>query len=94
MRDALPAEVLASGQRGLQSADLRQRLQAGRAEFLAEVERLCRHPTVRQWIDVERLSQTAQATVDPATVTSMNDPYWPQHLLRTLAAAEFVARHT
>lgn len=94
MRDALPAKVLASGQRGLQSADLRQRLQAGRAEFLAEVERLCRHPTVRQWIDVERLSQSAQATFDPAAVTAMSDPYWPQHLLRTLAAAEFVARHT
>ena len=94
LRNALPAVVLASARRGLQSADLRQRLSAARPEFLAEVERVCRHPVVRQWIDVERLSRSAQLIVDPTAVTSANDSYWPQHVLRTLAAAEFVARHT
>lgn len=93
MRDLLPAQVLDSNQRGQQAADLRQRLQACRPEMLSEVERLALHPVVREWIDTERFRECAKQVVAPNSGEPSDALHWPQHFMRTFAAAEFVSRH-
>lgn len=95
MHDLLPEEVLAATRRGQQSADLRLRLKACAADFLAEVGQVRAHPTVRAWVDVERLWRFANdLTAEGHTGESATDSYLSQHMLRTLAVARFVARHS
>ena len=94
MRELLPAQVLYSDQRGQQAADLRQRLQACRPELLSEIERLARHPIVSEWIDTERFEECAKLVVAPNGEELSNAFHWPQHVMRTLAAAEFISRHS
>ena len=93
MRDLLPAQVLDSSHRGQQSADLRQRLLSCKSELLSEVERLAHHPIVGEWIDAERFKACAKQVLAPKGVDPSPAFLWPQHLLRTLAAAEFLSRH-
>lgn len=93
MRDLLPAPVLDSNQRGQQSADLRQRLLACRSELLSEVHRLAHHPIVSEWIDTKRFEECAKQVVALGRVDPGEAAQWPQHFLRTLAAAEFLSRH-
>ena len=93
MRDLLPAQVLDSNQRGQQAADLGQRLHACRSELLSDVERLARHPIVSEWIDSERFKVRAKQVVALSRVDTGQAAQWPQHFLRTLAAAEFLSRH-
>lgn len=94
MGGLLPSQVLFSNRRGQQSADLRQRLQACGPELLAEVERLSRHTVVREWVDTERMKQWVTSFISPEDETSRNKPYWAQHILRTVAAAQFICRHS
>jgi len=92
LRDRLPPEVLASRLKGQQSADLRQRLQDCRADFLAEVEAVSRHAGARRVIDTERLVLAAQAAVSESAPPS-SGAVPVVHLLQALAVAMFVARH-
>lgn len=92
MRESLPPHVLACTAKGLQSSDLRERLIDSGPKLMAAVESVVRHPVVADWFDTQRMRVSAQEIVagvdgtSPAGVT-------PHHLLRALAAANFVARH-
>lgn len=93
MQTMLPMEVLAAARRGQQSADLRLRLQECAQDFLAEIDQVRNHPTVRNWIDVQRLWRFAQdLTVKDPSGAAPSDVYLVQHMLRTLAVAKFVAK--
>ncbi len=92
MSTKLPQEVLACALKGLQSADLRQRLQACRDDLLQEVDAVAHHPLVRQWIDCRRLLLSANAALDEQPLSS-SDVVQPEIMLRTLAAGAFIARH-
>lgn len=93
LRHGLPREVLACTRKGLQSSDLRRRLHDCRDDFLGRVDEACRHPVAREWIDTDRLAVSARAAVaidSPLPGGSVV----AVHVLRALAAAMFVIRHS
>ncbi len=92
MRDRLPSQVLDCRAKGLQSSDLRQRLVECSGALMDTVSAVSRNPTVREWFDIERLQTSARAAIKiqkPNEVGAVS----PDHLMRALAAAAFVARH-
>ncbi|CAD5375199.1 Asparagine synthetase (glutamine-hydrolyzing) [Rubrivivax sp. A210] len=89
MRAMLPRELLENRRRGLQSADLRQRLQAGADELFDEFDRVSRHPAVGAFIDVRRLGASVEAVVRGGDFMP-NETVAPEHLMRALAVAVFV----
>ncbi len=93
MRKHLPEAVLASTRKGLQSADLRARLLASKAELLHEVDAVSQNAQVRAWLDVPRLQRSALAAVAGGSPTA-GDHVSAGHLLRALMAAMFIVRHT
>jgi asparagine synthase (glutamine-hydrolysing) len=94
MKRYLPPEILSSRRKGLQSADLRERLQACGGDLMDEVGRVTRHPLVREWVDVPRLVQSAEAALVPQVPPHpTHDVVAPSHVLRALAAAMFIAKY-
>lgn len=91
MCDHLPPEVLFCARKGLQSADLRARLLASRAELLDAVSTVSRHALVREWFDTDRLMLSARAALAEPGAPVPGSVGLTQ-LLRALAAAMFVVR--
>lgn len=92
MRGLLPDRVMHCSAKGLQSSDLSERLQACGPKLLDAVESVVRHPAVAEWFDVQRMRISAQEAVARSSRTPAQGVA-PHHLLRSLAAANFVARH-
>jgi len=92
MQGRLPAEVLDSHKKGLQSSDLRERLASNPGELVAAVDGVASHPLVRAWFDVDRMQRSAAWAVNGATAQDANGVA-PEHLMRALAAAVFITRH-
>jgi hypothetical protein len=92
MRQMLPDAVRDSTRKGLQSSDLEARLIACQDDLLEELDRLAGHALVREWIDLPRLALSARAAIGSAAPSSRGTVD-AGAMLRTLAAAMFIARH-
>ena len=93
MSHKLPHEVLTCAQKGLQSADVCQRLRACGPALLGQVADVSRHALVRQWIDTDRLALSANAALQESP-TKLKGAVPVAFMLHALAVAVFITRHS
>jgi asparagine synthase (glutamine-hydrolysing) len=90
--DRLPAPVLQERRKGLQAADWRQALLAGRERVVAEAEAIAACPAAEDVIDTQALLAAVQALPRAADENLAPMFGFELHGLRALAAGHFIRR--
>jgi len=90
MRDKLPDVVLYCEQKGLQSADILQRMRNEARSIESILTTMAQHPISSEWIDIHRLREMIHRITTKSSQINSNDLRMAQSIARGLSAAMFL----